>query len=182
METNPPLMTHAKVALDAITIACDLVYLCFGEEGVQKEGMQERIFKVIFALLRGEEPDTTGLPPEVPALIPRLRALDRRSLEMVGYFFGDVEAPSLNNSHPVFVAQDTLAVALTGEYTITLEDVRRVIDVIKRREGPIPSDLPPPCYEAALVMQLLHADFIEQIEEYFFEEEDVPSPANPRRN
>lgn len=167
METNPPLMTHAKVALDAITIACDFAYLCV------EEGMQERIFKVIFALLRGEEPDTTGLPPEVLAAIPRLRALDRRSLAMVGYFFGDVEGDA--NNHPVFVAQDALAVAKSA-HQITVEDLRRVIDVIKRREGPIPLDLPRPCYEAALVMQLLSEDDIKQIEDHFFDPSDEEQP------
>ncbi len=163
METNPPLTAHTKIALDAIPVAFELAHLCVGEEG-----MQERIFKVIFALLRGEEPDTTGLPAEVPAAIPRLRALGRRSLETVGYFFGDVEGDA--NNHPVFVAQDTLAVALTGDYTITREDVRRVIDVIKDPRSPIPRDLPPPCFEAALVMQFLHDDDVKQIEQYFFEE------------
>lgn len=159
MDTTRPRTAFTNIDFETVPIARTLLNACAAE------GMRKQIFDAICVMLAGGEAAQSAFPQEVLDALRRLRAIDRKSQETVGYLFGDVKAPSIN-THPYFVALDTLNHA-THSDAMTVDNLRRLINAFKEGASP-PADMPPAGFEAADVMALLPRHRILALERTFF--------------
>lgn len=171
MELTP----YTRLALNAMTIVNTLAVACHAYEG-----LQERIFAAMYAILRGEAYTTTEFPVEVIEMITQFQELDHRNREFVAAFFGDIyQGPGQHfvSNSPFFTVMDTLRCD-EWRNTYTREDLRRLFEIVKARDAAIPRDLPPVLMSVIEIMDMLGEELVRELEDEFFGHDSCPCCAN----